>query len=1045
MFHNESGQKLPEHSTNAMRQDGPIQRLKQTYLRDHPVDYLLIGKHGPSEEQDHVFNMIEHCPIEKRPRLIVEFWAPSAILYENGPMSKGCRTKWEQTGQYVSRCQRVRASEAGGTVDQDKLVVIRVQQDLEEGWTWPELFANVVRPMSNCLRPMGIPAKAFVKGHPTKWEPVSHLHPMPSYPGAVIVAHNGRRRLLNDELARGMGAPKEWVKEWYPTSATLKNTISLHLLEYLTPILLQPQVSADISTPSSPKDEFASEIRVSTDDDSFPKEIFSWCPPDLKCDSPWFNARVRSLRYASQSFANPKEVFKQGLEILKIHRGNYTPTHPDPKQLQVVWWEFPPGHWIDLKEGSSMNFLKELIHHILPNSDMTPEQQIIAGDFVDELILLGVLLPETETDKVVTNAPLFCLPKAGQPGQWRILADMKSGRQNEAIGSDPTVFPRSDVILSQMYSGGYSTVVDASKFFYQFETHPAERKYLGVIHPITSKRYFYRGLPMGSGNSPSLAGKYGNSFLRKVRERCPAFQGEPTTNTWWDEFSQRRKMNGRQCQGRFLIGKDGLPAAQVWAHCDDFLIHASTYEKTIEALKQFLDASVEVGILCHPGKLIPPAHVVKYTGFLFDTSNEPTLRIPAGKRERSLAMIDYFLDRNKPFSRRALAVLIGVLESVTDATPARQGHTHLRNLYSNLHPPGWEGLPYNSVTTLTENNRAELLWWRTALINDPKRRCRASNSGTLIPSFGDGSGTGTGGTIQYPDETQLKLWMGAWEPRVWHFSSNWKELRTLLATLQQTKRDGNKTVSGSTFFYFTDNTTVYFVVGSGSSTSLELHKLVVEIKLLEQELGCVLEVVHVPGTLMITQGTDGLSRGVWCSALHERMDQNLILASIFSPVPHSPPLTAWACRESNVCFPSPCTYRDWKGQWSAHDVMDQLTLWTPPPEIASQLIYFLLTCYVERPLTTAILIVVPRVLQKRWSRSSRHVVEVGAYKHEDVPLMHHTEIPIPIVLLCIYPHTRLLPELTRMDSTTKAPDERWHRQQAAFVRGLQGPSLEEYA
>ena len=237
-----------------------------------------------------------------------------------------------------------------------------------------------------------------------------------------------------------------------------------------------------------------------------------------------------------------------------------------------------PARTLARFEGRQLHeFLKEPIHHILPNSDKTPEQQIIAGDFLDELILLGVLLPETETDKVVTNAPLFCLPKAGQPGQWRILADMKSGRQNEAIGSDPTVFPRSDGILSQMYSGGYSTVVDASKFFYQFEMHPAERKYLGVIHPITSKRYFYRGLPMGSGNSPSLAGKYGTSFLRKVRERCPAFQGEPTTNTWWDEFSQRRKMNGRQCQGRFLIGKDGLPAAQVWAHCDDFLIHASTY------------------------------------------------------------------------------------------------------------------------------------------------------------------------------------------------------------------------------------------------------------------------------------------------------------------------------------------------------------------------------------------------------------------------------------------------------------------------------------
>jgi hypothetical protein len=62
---------------------------------------------------------------------------------------------------------------------------------------------------------------------------------MPSYPGPVYKpAQNGRRKLLNDELARGMGAPKEWVTEWYLTSATLKQTISLHLLKYLTPILL---------------------------------------------------------------------------------------------------------------------------------------------------------------------------------------------------------------------------------------------------------------------------------------------------------------------------------------------------------------------------------------------------------------------------------------------------------------------------------------------------------------------------------------------------------------------------------------------------------------------------------------------------------------------------------------------------------------------------------------------------------------------------------------------------------------------------------------
>jgi hypothetical protein len=208
------------------------------------------------------------------------------------------------------------------------------------------------------------------------------------------------------------------VTEWYPTSAILKQTISLHLLEYLTPILLQS--SDSVLGPLKYRAQhrnFESEIRVSTDDTSFPKEIFSWCPPNLECDSPWFNDHVRLLRYASQSFTDLKKVVEEGLEILRIHQGNYyTPMHPYPKCFQIVWWEFPPEHWIDLKEGSLMNFLKESTCHTLLNADLTPEQKTIAGEFVDELINLGVFIPETETEKVVANAPLFCLPNPGQPG-----------------------------------------------------------------------------------------------------------------------------------------------------------------------------------------------------------------------------------------------------------------------------------------------------------------------------------------------------------------------------------------------------------------------------------------------------------------------------------------------------------------------------------------------------------------------------------------------------------------------------------------------------
>jgi hypothetical protein len=63
------------------------------------------------------------------------------------------------------------------------------------------------------------------------------------------------------------------------------------------------------------------------------------------------------------------------------------------------------------------------------------------------------------------------------------------------------------------------------------------------------------------------------------------------------------------------------------------------------------------------------------------------------------------------------------------------------------------------------------------------------------------------------------------------------------------------------------------------------------------------------------------------------------------------------------------------------------------PDIAAQLLYFLLTCYVERPLMTAFMIVVPRVLQRRWGRASRHVVEVGVYKYQDIPALPHSKLP----------------------------------------------------
>jgi hypothetical protein len=564
------------------------------------------------------------------------------------------------------------------------------------------------------------------------------------------------------------------------------------------------------------------------------------------------------------------------------------------------------------------NFSRDPIALIQPNSDMTEEQIDVSEDFLSELVDLGALL-EVDYEYVKTNSPIFCLPKPGQPGQCRVLADMKKGLQNEAIGSDPTSFPKTVHILEQLYTGGFSAVVDLSKYFYNFPTVPAERCFLGVISSRTSKVYVWGGLPMSSGNSPAVAGQGGASLVRKLQETCSRYQGEIHHNTWWQAFSGEQEFDPGLSHGQYLLSaNDGLPAVLVFGHCDDFLIHGPTWFKSALALRDSLDLCLQVGLLAHPGKLTPPCQEVKYTGFLWNTEGIPTLKTPSFKVSKSRALIDFALKNRDSLSRLCLAVIKGVLGSLLDATPSRTGHTHLRSLELILHPPEWEEtyLPYYSFATLSDKNMQDLQWWRRCFSVNYGRQSRASRAEILIPSFSDESGTGTGGTIQYYRSMPLERWKAVWDaPVMWMSrSSNWKEVSTLRLTLQRAKAQ-QAHVDGCTFFYFTDNIFTYYRVMKGASQSPGLQEVVKEIKLLEAELRCHLEVIHIPGTAIITQSTEGLSRGIWYSPLHEHPPQHVILHDILAPLGFSDDVGDWARSQAGLPSSGEWHFRHWDAPW----------------------------------------------------------------------------------------------------------------------------------
>ena len=284
----------------------------------------------------------------------------------------------------------------------------------------------------------------------------------------------------------------------------------------------------------------------------------------------------------------------------------------------------------------------------------------------------------------------------------------------------------------------------------------------------------------------------------------------------------------------------------------------------------------------------------------------------------------------------------------------------------------------------------------------------------------------------------MRMWKGKWSPYVHHFSSNWKELHTLLSTLSHLESDGEVQPEGTTVFYFTDNLTTYWIAASSTSPSPELHRLIEVIRRKEIALACHLEVIHVPGLVMIQQGTDALSRGVWMSALHSHLASSEITTAIFAPFPFDGALVQeYVDMLPLIHHPTRRWRRGWWDQkWNPQHVFHGLTVWHPPPELARQLIIFVLECWAECPLTTSALFFIPRTVPSFWRGFCKAFIELPTLFPHQRPLRVPPKINIPSIVLYLPPHVRMLPSRDRLDRSPSSSQERWHRNAAAHLRGL---------
>jgi hypothetical protein len=543
---------------------------------------------------------------------------------------------------------------------------------------------------------------------------------------------------------------------------------------------------------------------------------------------------------------------------------------------------------------------------------------------------------------------------------------------------------------------------------------------------------------MGTTNSPAIACRLGNSGVRKLRDGNPTFRGRVIENTWQNTLTGTTYQAGVG-HGRVELQEDGTPVALIFSMVDDFLVHGHDKETTMRAFTEFMNHSVCLGFICQHIKTSPPAQKQKFCGMIYDTIGVPIHRIPETKVTRGRATVDYLNRANSQgrLSRLTVAVGGGFLQSLVEGTPARIGQTYLRRLYDEMHALADKHGRELFYTTLELSPACveDLLWWKSFLEKNPGNPSRSGTAASLVGTWGDGSGTGTGGTNETLGVPILETWMGTWNPRVHHFTSNWKELRTLLWTVERLVAN-DRELQGVTLFYFTDNMTTYYIVQNGSSKSIELHKLIRKIKLYEVLLGCRIEVIHVPGTLMIEEGTDGLSRGLWLSPHRIHRSSLAEAATALGPVPYTQALGHWVLEFVGLNRFSPFTFHTTTSPWEFAAIYGQLSFWFPAPEIARMALVTFLDIWVEAPLITSGIFIIPRIMQRDWGHISKHVVEVGTIYPSLLPPGTAYESLIPFVVLYVPPHSQILPALRLDKPAPIGYHEKWHVRQAEEVRGL---------
>lgn len=281
---------------------------------------------------------------------------------------------------------------------------------------------------------------------------------------------------------------------------------------------------------------------------------------------------------------------------------------------------------------------------------------------------------------------------------------------------------------------------------------------------------------------------------------------------------------------------------------------------------------------------------------------------------------------------------VGVLERDEDEAAARFA---LRKKFG----PAPSHAPTDGVTPVAPRLQDDLkgLVWMTQSISPPLRVVRPSKVLHVFYGFGDASGEGKGSTLQgfhtvhSPGASSgpsgdVIYRVGVWSASAEAESSNYRELANLVHDFKSEAANGGLT--DTEVFLFTDNSTAESAFYKGSSSSKKLHALVIRLHKLSLDYSIILHLIHVAGTRMIAQGTDGCSRGVLMEGVMAGHSMLSFIDLDKSAIDRSKDLLGWIRSWCGVRDIDPLTPSQWfeEGHGIIGGHKDKHGVWMPDHE-----------------------------------------------------------------------------------------------------------------